>query len=329
MISLFSLLFGGVVAADLYLLRAVQGSIPSESGRSTGREARVFHFGAVLPSDSREPYFTEARKAILAAASEGNAAIQFFDYPGSAAISDIAMRLGMAAELDLDGVIVSVPDDPALTRAVDAIVAVGVPVVTLEADLPGSKRKVFVGSNEFQLGTLAGTAASRSAALAGRQGSKVAVVFSQRYAGRDANRNSFLMGFQSALAKTGTASLGFVGSTGPDALSGEEVLREVLDMRPDIGVMVFTSARDTAEAARAVIEFNRVGRLSLVGFDDDPTIVEHIKNGVVAATVARDPGKAGREALLSLVRLRKGGVASAFVDTGADIRDETSAGRKR
>ena len=48
--------------------------------------------------------------------------------------------------------IVVVGFEPSLSAIVDKAVAAGIPVVTVDADLPGSRRVAFVGTGNFQAG---------------------------------------------------------------------------------------------------------------------------------------------------------------------------------
>ncbi|MGD0090185.1 MAG: substrate-binding domain-containing protein, partial [Planctomycetota bacterium] len=50
-----------------------------------------------------------------------------------------------------DGIVV-VGFEPSLNALVDKAVDAGIPVVTVDADLPGSKRVAFVGTGNFQAG---------------------------------------------------------------------------------------------------------------------------------------------------------------------------------
>jgi len=227
----------------------------------------------------------------------------------------------MAAELELDGLIATLPDDPGLLPAVDAIDEAGTPVIALENDLPGSRRKAFVGSNDFQIGSECGALADSSCP----PGTKAALVLSSRYAEAKARKASFLMGFTQAIKSSGRVSVGFIVSTRADALSGEEALREILEEHPDIGIIVFTAARDAEEGAQALIEFSRVGNPLALGFDDTPEILEFIRSEVILATVARNPDRAGSECVTSLIALRKGARTNAYVDTGVEVVDRAAA----
>lgn len=316
------LVFGLFVAANVLNIASVRSSrIEAGDVSDASNRPAVFHFGAIIPSSSRDPYYHAARASMVRTAAENQAAVQFFEYDATEGGAAAFPLLQMVADLELDGVILTLPDEPYLLPAVDAIDKAGTPVIALENDLPGSRRKAFVGSNDFQIGSECGRLADASCP----PGTKAALVLSSRYADAKARKASFLMGFTQAIKSAGRVSVAFIVSTRSDALSGEEALREILDEHPDIGLIVFTAARDTAEGAQALIEFNRVGNPVAIGFDDTPEILEYVRSEVILATVARNPDRAGSECVTSLIALRKGARTNAYVDTGVDVVDRQAA----
>jgi ribose transport system substrate-binding protein len=321
LIIAFFLVLGAILAVSL----ATINSIRREAVKQALTAPESYHFGAVMPSSLRDAYYLRAANAMTEIGAKNKAVVQFFEYETTDGADSVLRLLKMVGELGLDGVVLSMPESPAFLPVISDMDSSGVPVVTLETDLPGSKRRAFVGSNEFELGRQAGTLAG-----IGQRQSKVkaAIVLSSRYQDSPNRRNSLLLGFTSAINKSGKVELSLVRSTLPDSLSGEEVVWEILERRPDIGLIVATSARDTAEAAQSIIEFNQVGKVALIGFDDTAEILRLIESGVIQATLARDPEKAGRESILALLALRSGSRVNAYVDSGIHLVDKAGlAGR--
>ncbi|NBZ89325.1 substrate-binding domain-containing protein [Stagnihabitans tardus] len=68
---------------------------------------------------------------------------------------EMAHRIETVAE-GADGLVLVAREHPAVNRAVQGVVARGVPVVCLTSDLPSSGRTAFVGSDQFASGSTAG-----------------------------------------------------------------------------------------------------------------------------------------------------------------------------
>ena len=59
------------------------------------------------------------------------------------------------------GILVSVADPRVLTEDIDAAVAAGIPVITVDADAVSSKRLFFVGTNNYEAGQIGGRTAAK------------------------------------------------------------------------------------------------------------------------------------------------------------------------
>src|SRR5580693_1330826 len=59
------------------------------------------------------------------------------------------------------GILVSVGDPKLLTPEIDAAVAAGIPVITVDADAVSSKRLFFVGTNNYEAGQMGGRALAK------------------------------------------------------------------------------------------------------------------------------------------------------------------------
>src|SRR5260370_9098274 len=60
------------------------------------------------------------------------------------------------------GILVS-PADPELMKSdIDAAIAAGIPVITIDSDSPASKRLSFIGTDNYEAGRLSGEIVSRS-----------------------------------------------------------------------------------------------------------------------------------------------------------------------
>ena len=54
------------------------------------------------------------------------------------------------------GILVSFADPNVMQAPIDAAIAAGIPVITIDSDAPASKRLVFIGTNNYQAGLMGG-----------------------------------------------------------------------------------------------------------------------------------------------------------------------------
>jgi ribose transport system substrate-binding protein len=62
-----------------------------------------------------------------------------------------------------------------------------------------------------------------------------------------------------------------------------------------------------------------VGQIQIIGFGDDPGVIEILRKRIISASVVINPERIGYEAVRSLAALRTTGYTSASIDTGIDI----------
>ena len=56
---------------------------------------------------------------------------------------------------------------------------------------------------------------------------------------------------------------------------------------------MLTDIKDTMVAIQAVIDLNLVGRIEIIGFDENETVREHIDKGIVLGSIVRNPYRIG------------------------------------
>lgn len=186
------------------------------------------------------------------------------------------LELAIAAK---PGGIVVVGFDDSLTPVVDKAVAAGIPVVTVDADLPKSKRIAFVGTGNFNAGYQGG---SKLAELVGQTG-KVALLtkFGQ------SNLNERIDGYKAALAKYPKIEIVQVANTESDPAKATQIASLLIQRYDDLAGIACVEAAGGAGAATAVREAKKVGKVKIVAMDRDNSVLKYIQDGVIQATVAQ------------------------------------------
>lgn len=67
------------------------------------------------------------------------------------------------------------------------------------------------------------------------------------------------------------------------------------------------------------MDLNKVGQITIIGYDDAPEILRYIEKGVIYGTVVANPYEIGYESIRSLVEIKKNRMTSTYVDTGAKV----------
>ncbi len=324
LVAFSALLFAALFGWSVIVLDSVERTVATAERGKAG-DATVFHFVALLPDSERDLFYLRARNGMAETAEKERAAIQVFEYRGGEGSEAILRRLRLIADLSPDGAILSLPTGGIYDAEIAALAGRGVPVVTLENDLPSTKRRAHVGTNAFELGKLAGKAVSDRFP----RGARVALLLSMGQNGSPSRDATFVMGFRQTERLYPAIRLESIRSGPNESAAGEEFVRDLLSASSSFDVAIFTNARDAEGAAQALVEFGRVGKLAILAFDDTPEIRKLIETGVVAASLARNPERAGAAAVETLVALARNERTSAYVDPGAYVLTQEELAKRR
>jgi ribose transport system substrate-binding protein len=225
-----------------------------------------------------------------------------------------------------DGIVV-VGFEPSLNAIVDKAVEAGIPVVTVDADLPGSRRVAFVGTGNLQAGYQGG---KKMAALIGGKG-QVALMTKPG----QSNLEERIEGYKKALAESPGITVVQVADTASDPTVAAQAAGALLQKYPDLAGIACVEAAGGNGAATAVREARKTGQVKIVAMDRGNEVLALIKDGVISASVAQQTALMPFYAVQILYNLKNNPVAvsrdngkagisgtPAVVDTGVIIVDQ-------
>lgn len=219
--------------------------------------------------------------------------------------------------------------EPSLNAIVDKAVDQGIPVVTVDADLPGSKRLAFVGTGNFGAGVAGG---HKMASLVGEKG-KVAIMTKPG----QSNLEERIAGYQKALSEYPGIEVVQIADTQSDPVVAAQAASALIQKYPDLAGLACVEGAGGSGAATAVREAGKAGEIKIVAMDRGNEVLEAIGEGVISASVAQQTALMPYYAVQILFNLNNSKVAitsdnksagvlgiPAVVDTGAIIVDESN-----
>jgi ribose transport system substrate-binding protein len=225
--------------------------------------------------------------------------------------------------------IVVVGFEQSLNAIVDKAVKAGIPVVTVDADLPGSKRIAFVGTGNYQAGFEGG---QKMASLISKKG-KVALMTKPG----QSNLEERIRGYKDALAKFPDIQLVQIADTQSDPNVAAQAAAGLLQKYPDLAGIACVEAAGGSGAATAVKEAGKAGKVKIVAMDRGNEVLQSIKDGVISASVAQQTALMPFYAVQILFNLNNVNIAIStdnakakisgtpvVVDTGVIIVDESN-----
>lgn len=220
--------------------------------------------------------------------------------------------LKIAIASRVDGIILEGDGSKEIRALIDEAVAGGIPVVTVLTDSYDSKRQSFVGIGSYNLGREYGRQIVRIAT----KESKEALILMDTVS-EDSGQNLIFNGIKETLANEGNhlnLQLNTLAVNEDTPYSEEEAIRNIFlyqDELPDI--IICLSEKNTISAYQAVIDYNLVGQVDILGYYVTATILNAISRNVISATIAVDTEQMGVHSVKALDEYIETGHVSDFV----------------
>jgi ribose transport system substrate-binding protein len=179
------------------------------------------------------------------------------------------------------GILVSVSDVGLLAPDINAALDQNIPVITIDSDAPESKRIFFVGTDNYNAGTIGG---KLTAKLLNGKGNVVLYTMPAQ-----SNLKERLSGYQSAFADhTDIKIMQVVDMNGNSDLAFDSA-KKLLDAKTKVDAFICLEALSCPAVADVVNRAGMGGKVKIVAMDTDPGTIEWINKGVISATIAQKP----------------------------------------
>jgi ribose transport system substrate-binding protein len=239
--------------------------------------------------------------------------------------------LAAAVQKKPAGILISVADPNVIKDGIDAAIAAGIPVVTMDSDAPASKRLFFVGTNNYQAGVAGGTRLAQEL-----KGKGTVVVFTMP---SQPNLKERLHGYKDALESSPQIKLTHIVDIQGDPRIAFDTTGQYLanDKKEHIDAFVCLEAIYGKEVA-TVLSNNGIKGRTVIAMDTDPDTLQWIQKGVIAATISQKPYTMAYVGLKMLDDLHHENLSKldsdwahdsfapvpAFVDTGSAVVDKSN-----
>jgi len=226
------------------------------------------------------------------------------------------------------GIMISVTRPELFQDAINAAVAQGIPVITVDSDAPNSRRVMFVGTDNFRAG---GESAKRMADILKGQGQVVIITIPGQL-----NVDERLRGVNETLKKyPGIKIVQAIDDRGDQRVANDNIAA-LLKAKAKIDGIISLEASGGSGAAEALHRLDI--KIPIVGFDKDPETLDWIDRGGITATVTQKPYVMAYYALKFADDLHHNAVHDfkdwrtapappmpTFVDTGTAVVDKNNA----
>jgi ribose transport system substrate-binding protein len=188
----------------------------------------------------------------------------------------------LAQKIKPAGIMVSAADPSVMQPDIDAAIAQGIPVITIDSDAPASKRLSFVGTDNYKAGTMGAQLAIKQL-----QGKGNVVVYTMP---EQANLKDRLRGYHDVFeTHPGVKIVDTVDVKGDPRIAFDKT-QEMIDKKTIDKVQGFICLEAIACPEIAdVLDRNKVSGKIVVAMDTDQRTLDGIKKDRIAGTIAQKP----------------------------------------
>jgi len=284
----------------------------------------------LIATNTEVPYWKSAAAGLAAAGAEYGVTV---DTRGPAGLNPQAEvdEFKAAVASKPAGILVSVASSSLMAPEIDAAVAAGIPVITIDSDSPESKRLYFIGTNNLEAGRLGGRR------LAARLNGKGNVVFFTNPG--QPNLEERLKGYQDILKDfNGIKTVEVYDIKADPGKALDQAMVYLARTGPaKIDAFICLESRSGANVAEAFKRRSATDRV-LIAMDTDTDTLQLVGDGTIDSTIAQKPYTMAVLGLKALDQVHHYPVTPmsgdhfldpnspfpVFVDTGVALIDKTN-----
>lgn len=346
-LSVICVVFTVVMA--VYVLWFYQGSYQEETAGET-----YDRYYIMITQDDKSSFWQSVYQGACERALQENV---YVDWLGNDQFQDYSVeeQMEIAIASGVDGIIVTADESDEMTALIDRAAAQDIPVVTLYGDNTHSARCSFVGVGSYNLGReygrqtleivrerLAETTEKRliighaDASMmeteeveVGSEARPIRVTLLVNSYANSLDQNIIYSGIQEAIEQDRgetviELSLQSVDDT--NAFSVEESVRDIFMEGSIPDILICLNELNTTCAYQAVVDYNKVGTVSILGHYISDTILNAIDRNVIYATVDIDTPQMGGFCIDALQEYHDLGYTSQYFTADISLISKENVG---
>lgn len=302
-----------VMVASAVFMRYRLAIISKEADQITRNYDKHY---VMITDDSETEFWQSVYDAALREGEENQIYVERFGSNVNGAYNK-AQLMQIAIDAAVDGIILEGDETTELKDLIHEAAKKNIPVVTVRDDCTADGRISFVGISSYNLGRAYG---AKLISLITPETKKVYVLMDSDTA--DLGQDIVISGIQDAVNSGNTSNKDFVIEGVPidnsGAFGSEEAIRDIfLDEKNFPDAIICLSSVFTKCAFQAAVDYNKVGKLSILGYYDSNDILEAVSKNILQATISIDTESMGKMSVQALMEYQKTGYVSTYmaVDT--------------
>lgn len=226
------------------------------------------------------------------------------------------LKISIASKVD--GIILCPDGSEGVDNLINEAAEEGIPVVTLLNDESDSKRVSFVGINSYELGLIYAEQIRKQIT---KDTENIYILFhSTKFSStKDVVFNQIKKTLNRELGSRRVNIQPYYISN-DNEFDSEEAIRDIFvdsNKLPDI--LVCMEEVDMECACQAIVDYNKVGKVTIIGSYSSDLILEAVKKNLAALTVAIDREQLGKQSIQALHEYQEMGYVNNYYSVDLDI----------
>ncbi|MDM5299650.1 sugar-binding protein [Bacillus pumilus] len=256
-----------------------------------------YHF-VLVPEELDNEYWQLVQKGAADAAAVHQVYLEYLG-PKQADLDDHLKTIDMAIAGHVDGIMTQGLDAKKYKPLFQKARKKGIDIVTVDTDAEGSKRQVYVGTDNYYSGFIAG-----QALIADTKGEQYVGIVTGRL---DAIHQQLrVKGFQDAVSSEKRIHILGIEESAITKSGASSAAYQLLNDHEKLTAFYGTSALDGVGIIQATAQYRSSDEFYVLAFDTLPDTIKALEEGKINAVVVQHPYEMGYQAVESLVRLQKG-----------------------
>src|SRR5579864_9252481 len=288
---------------------------PSSSGNSARANIKFY---VITHGQASDPFWSVVKKGVDQAAHDmGVQAI--YEAPPTFDMVAMSHLIDSAVAAHPDELVVSIPGPNALGSSINAAVAAGIPVISINSGSDVAQSLgvlVHIGQTEEQAGIGGGQ-------KMGAAGVKHALCVNQEVG--NAALELRCKGFKEGLAQTG-GTVTEIGVNLSNPTQTQQTIEAALQHDPTIDGILTLGPTGASPAIKALQDLNKLGQIKLATFDLSSDVLNGIKSGQILFAIDQQQYLQGYLpiVLLTLYKTNLNTVANSVLQTGPGFVDSSN-----
>ncbi len=298
-------------------------SLLADNGSQGETDYGSYEYHIAVISDETDTSFWESvyEGAVEAGAEYGAYVEQVGD--GLADRFSMEDAINIAIYEHVDGILLKAAEEEKTRQLIDKACSRGIPVITMQKDVPDSRRQGFVGINDYFLGQKYG---KRVLKIAGDDTRLVTVLFPGA-SFNETSRKWFRLGLGNTVGQDKIWLDYKIIRDDKGLNNAEDVIHDMAEgnmQQPDI--IICLDEVITQSTCRLIRDRGLSEQIRIIGSYVSDDILQEIRQGYLDSTITIDPRAMGRMSMEALMTYKQYHMVSYYTEVGTRLIDQAEAG---